>query len=96
MCVAMVAAASEKLYFSLVTRGSKLSVPCVAGRRPEDRGGVGSRLCRRGFSPFKFWGVRDFPGSPAVKTLWFHLQGVRVRSLVGGSCMLCGVVRKLK
>lgn len=69
MCVAMVAAASEKLYFSLVTRGSKLSVPCVAGRRPEDRGGVGSCLCRRGFSPFKFWGVRDFPGSPAVKTL---------------------------
>ena len=38
MHVVTVAAASEKLYFFLVMRGSKLSVPCVAGRRPEDRG----------------------------------------------------------
>ena len=41
MRVAMVAAASEKLYLSLVMRGSKLSVPYVAGRGPEDRGGHG-------------------------------------------------------
>ena len=42
--------------------------------------------------------MRDFPGSPVVKTLSFHCSGVQVPSLVGKQrfCMLHSAAEKKK
>ena len=74
MHVVMEAAASENSIF-LSEGGCKLSVPRVAGRRPEDRGEGGkSSMQERILSVLNSGALGTSLASPAVKTLRFHCR----------------------